>query len=69
MLTYREGETRPYPFRSGRFFTVNGEWYFTTREAPAFGPFTDRTRAEEACQRFLTRKLMERQRKQPAASR
>lgn len=63
MLTYREGESLPFPFRSGRYFTVNGEWYFTTREAPAFGPFTDRTRAEAACTRFLNRKALDRQRK------
>lgn len=62
MLTFREGESRPYPFRSGRFFNVNGAWYYTTREARAVGPFIDRAQAEAACQRHLTLKLKERNR-------
>lgn len=57
MLRHRAGEARSYPFRSGRFFSVNGEWYFSTRESPAMGPFTDRDRAEHALGRFLERKL------------
>lgn len=62
MLEFREGETRPYPFRTGRFFSINGEWYFTTRETPAFGPFVDRQRAEQACDRFVQLKLRARRR-------
>ena len=66
MLTYREGESRPYPFRSGRFFNVNGEWFFSTREGATFGPYAERSRAEEACTTFLNRQQMERQRKRHA---
>lgn len=40
-------------FRSGRFFNVNGEWYFATRESLGHGPFVDRASAEEACRRYV----------------
>lgn len=60
MLRFREGETRPHPFRSGRFFSVNGEWYFGTRERPAMGPFVSRQHAEQACAHYLRTRTAQR---------
>jgi hypothetical protein len=47
---------RALHFRSGRFFNIDGEWYFATRESPGHGPFIDRASAEEACRRFVDSK-------------
>lgn len=49
----RDGENQPYLFRSGRFYSVNGKWYFASREAPVHGPFLERSTAEEACTRLM----------------
>jgi len=38
-LRHRKGETGPIPFRSGRFFSADGSWYFATREGTNVGPF------------------------------
>lgn len=56
MSQQRHNESRVYPLRSGRYFNVNGEWYFDTREAETHGPFVDRPSAEDACHRFLEHK-------------
>jgi hypothetical protein len=40
-------------FRSERIFSMNGNWYFATREGEQ-GPFASRTRAEAGLARFLT---------------
>ena len=32
-------------FRTDRFFTVSGRWYFTTREGEDFGPFENQDEA------------------------
>jgi hypothetical protein len=39
-------------FRSERIFSMNGDWYFATREGEQ-GPFLSRTRAEDGLTRFL----------------
>jgi hypothetical protein len=62
MLKFREGESRPYPFRSGRYFNINGAWYYATREARSVGPFPERAQAEAACRRHIANKLQERAR-------
>lgn len=49
----RSGEAGPVPFRSSRFFSVGGKWYFTTREGFDSGPFATRERAEIGLKRFL----------------
>ena len=33
----RRGESGHIPFRTGRFFSVGGEWFFTTREGRTAG--------------------------------
>ena len=40
-------------FRSDRYVTVNGEWYFATREQIDFGPFRTRRDALRACTRYI----------------
>lgn len=49
----RAGEYGAPPFRSSRFFSVGGKWYFTTREGFDSGPFASRERAEIGLKRFL----------------
>lgn len=53
MSKSRRGETGSHPFRSGRFFIVNGTWYFATREGPDKGPFASRAAAEAALLNFV----------------
>lgn len=40
-------------FRSDRFFTSDGSWFFTTRESANFGPFTRYPDALQALRRYL----------------
>jgi len=49
----RLGEEGHIPFRSGRFFCVGNEWYFTAREGFDSGPFASRERVEIGLRRFL----------------
>lgn len=49
----REGENGIPPFRSGRFFVVSNNWYFTTREGLDKGPFASKREAESALNSFL----------------
>ena len=49
----RRGERGHIPFRSGRFFSVGGEWFFTTREGGNHGPYSNRGIAEAALLNFV----------------
>ena len=49
----RRGEAGNVPFRSGRFFSVNGNWYFATREGLNEGPFATRQVAQAALLNFV----------------
>ena len=40
-------------FRSDRFFTSDGLWFFTTREQANFGPFSRYPDALESLRRYL----------------
>jgi len=40
-------------FRSDRFFTSDGAWFFTTRENANFGPFTRFPDAQQSLRRYL----------------
>ena len=51
--TDQDGSTTRSFFRSDRFFIMNGEWFFTTREGEQ-GPFRTRKEAEHQLGRFLT---------------
>jgi len=38
-LRHRKGERGEIPYRSGRFFSADGSWFFATREGDSVGPF------------------------------
>ena len=40
-------------FRSNRFFSSNGQWYFATREATNAGPYATKPAAEAALVDYL----------------
>ncbi len=49
----RNGESGSTPFRSGRFFTIDTNWYFSTREAMDQGPYRSREDAEYALRKYI----------------
>lgn len=64
-LPLRSGEKPRVWFRTNRFFSVGGQWYFTTRETLDVGPYASRSDAERDAGRLLdilrvTRSLPER---------
>lgn len=42
---HREGEAQRSHFRSDRVFSIDGDWYYTTRESQRVGPFSAREEA------------------------
>lgn len=52
MRTRRNEPERVF-FRSDRFFSGNGQWYFETREGVNHGPFDTREEAEQQLEKFL----------------
>ena len=48
MNKHRHGEEGTIPFRSGRFFNVESNWYFGCRSEPDEGPFDSKPEAEAA---------------------
>ena len=57
----RQTDTTPVQrFRTDRFFLVSGQWYFSTRENRDFGPFQNRSEAENKLIQYLeTQSLMQ----------
>jgi hypothetical protein len=51
----RGDDTARTYFRSGRLIHQMGAWYIATREGE-LGPFTDRAKAQDALQRYVTRR-------------
>ncbi len=49
----RIGEQGPAPSRSDRFYQLEGEWFFATREGAAMGPFTTRDEASVGLNDYL----------------
>lgn len=41
----REGESGPIPNRGERFFQLNNDWFFATREGSMVGPYSTRDSA------------------------
>jgi hypothetical protein len=54
-LEYRAGEvkSRPLPMRTDRFFSAQGNWYFSTREGKPIGPFSNKDEAKQGLDDFL----------------
>ena len=53
MQFQRLGEQQSYPYRSQRFCSENGEWYFNTREGTLAGPYRNPAEAKQALAVFL----------------
>ena len=49
----RSGEEQKLWFRGDRFFKVESDWYFTTREQRDVGPYASRKDAEHGLQLFI----------------
>lgn len=49
----RKSESGHIPYRTGRFFVVDSNWYFTTREKLDHGPFPTREKAERECKTYI----------------
>lgn len=49
----REGEAGIAPPRSDRFYLLENDWFFTTREGASVGPFDTRDSAETGLKDFL----------------
>jgi hypothetical protein len=49
----RLGEAGKVPLRADRFFAAQGEWFFSTREGTAMGPFEDKQEAKNGLQDFI----------------
>lgn len=54
---FRHGEDNSHLFRSKRFCSENGQWYFHTREGGLDGPYKDRADAQRGLAIFLARKI------------
>lgn len=52
-MEVRSGEQNKSWYRSDRFFKVNGEWYFSTREKVDVGPFSSRENANTGLTLFI----------------
>jgi len=55
MRRREDNEEKTY-FRSDRIFSMNGQWYFGSREGDC-GPFVSRESAREALARFVNEKV------------
>jgi len=53
MDSNRYGEQRHAPPRSRRLYSVNGQWYFTTREGIQYGPYQDQNEAVKVLAIFI----------------
>ncbi len=49
----RHGDKQVSPYRSGRFYAVANEWYFSVRETGDQGPYTSKLVAEENLKTYL----------------
>ena len=49
----RSGEDGNIPARTDRFFSVQGAWYFATREGAPLGPFDNKQEAERGLDDFI----------------
>lgn len=49
----RQGEDLPIPNRAERFFQLNNDWFFATREGAMVGPFSTRESASTALTDYL----------------
>lgn len=58
METPRNGEETHIPFRTQRYFCVNGTWYFQTRGGGQQGPFVSKEEMEAELLLFIREKSL-----------
>ena len=49
----RDGELGNVPPRTDRFYAVQGEWFFATREGTPIGPFENKFEADRGLKDFI----------------
>jgi hypothetical protein len=49
----RHGEHGGIPFRTGRYYTVDNEWWFAIRRGPDQGPYESKSDARKALIEYL----------------
>lgn len=49
----RHGEQGAIPFRTGRFYCVDSEWWFAIRRGPDQGPYSTKTQAKQSLIEYL----------------
>lgn len=47
-------ENKSKPYRSGRFYIVADEWFFSVRETEDQGPYSSKLIAEESLKNYLS---------------
>lgn len=52
-MQQRTGETEVKHYRADRFYSIAGQWFFSSRENLQVGPFASREMAEYELQNFL----------------
>ena len=67
-MTCRRGENEKLWYRSDRFFTVNHDWYFTTREKIDIGPFGSEEGARQGLKLFIENMKSEKMSQETAAA-
>lgn len=53
MSRHRQGEFGSVPFRTGRFFYIDAQWYFACREGKNCGPYDSRQQAQLALDAYI----------------
>lgn len=49
----RTGEMKESPYRSGRFYTIGNDWFFSVREVEEQGPYFSKLSAEIGLKMYL----------------
>ena len=68
MNMHRKGESGAVPFRSGRFFNIDSDWYFACREGRDNGPFLNREEARNALMTYLAKRTRAKDKTESSAS-
>lgn len=55
----RTGESSHIPFRTQRYFCINGVWYFQTRGGGQHGPFISKEEMEAELMLYIRSKALE----------
>ena len=58
-MEHRTGESSNIPFRTQRYFCINGVWYFQTRGGGQQGPYVSKEEMQAELMLFIRDKSME----------